>query len=76
MRRQLKEIGRPLVGLVAIAGVIALLAPSFRQWAAVEDVLESSAVLFIMCTGMTIAPDILREAIGAIPRGPQVGWAN
>ena len=55
MKRQLKEIGRPLVGLVAIAGVIGLLAPSFRQWAAVEDVLESSAVLFIMCTGMTIA---------------------
>lgn len=55
MNRQLKEIGRPLVGLVAIAGVIALFAPSFRQWAAAEDVLESSAVLFIMCTGMTIA---------------------
>lgn len=55
MKRQLKEIRRPLVGLLAITGVIALLAPSFRQWIAVEDVLESSAVLFIMCTGMTIA---------------------
>ena len=55
MKRQLKEIGRPLVGLVAIIGVIALLAPSFRQWAAIQDVLENSTVLFIMSTGMTIA---------------------
>lgn len=55
MKRQLKEIGRPLVGLVAITGVIMLLAPTFRQWAAIEDVLETSVPLFIMCTGMTIA---------------------
>jgi len=55
VKRQLKEIGRPLVGLVAIIGVIALLAPSFRQWAAIQDVLENSTVLFIMSTGMTIA---------------------
>jgi ribose/xylose/arabinose/galactoside ABC-type transport system permease subunit len=55
VKRQLKEIGRPLVGLVAIVAVIGLLAPSFRQWAAVQDILENSSVLFIMCTGMTIA---------------------
>lgn len=55
MKRQLKEIGRPLVGLVAIVGVIALLAPTFRQLSAAQDVLENSTVLFIMSTGMTIA---------------------
>jgi ribose transport system permease protein len=55
VKRQLKEIGRPLVGLVAIAGVIALLAPTFRQGAAIQDVLKSSTVLFVMSTGMTIA---------------------
>jgi ribose/xylose/arabinose/galactoside ABC-type transport system permease subunit len=55
MRRQLKEIGRPLVGLIAIAAVIGFLAPSFRQVTAAQDILESSAVLFIMSTGMTIA---------------------
>jgi ribose/xylose/arabinose/galactoside ABC-type transport system permease subunit len=55
VKRQLKEIGRPLVGLVAITGIIMLLAPTFRQEAAIQDVLETSVPLFIMCTGMTIA---------------------
>ncbi len=55
MKRQLKEIGRPLVGLVAIVAVISLLAPTFRQIEAYQDVLETSVPLFIMATGMTIA---------------------
>jgi ribose/xylose/arabinose/galactoside ABC-type transport system permease subunit len=55
VKRQLKEIGRPLVGLVAIMAIISALAPSFRQVAAYQDVLETSVPLFIMCTGMTIA---------------------
>jgi ribose transport system permease protein len=55
VKRQLKEIGRPLVGLVAIVAVISLLAPTFRQIEAYQDVLETSVPLFIMATGMTIA---------------------
>jgi ribose/xylose/arabinose/galactoside ABC-type transport system permease subunit len=55
VKRQLKEIRSPLIGAFVITGAIALLAPSFRQQEAFVDVLENAAVLFIMCTGMTIA---------------------
>jgi ribose/xylose/arabinose/galactoside ABC-type transport system permease subunit len=55
VKRQSAEIIRPLLGLLLIVGIILVLAPSFRQVAAFQDVLESSSVLFIMCTGMTIA---------------------
>ena len=55
MRRQGMVIVRPLVGLILIAGVIAVFAPTFRSWAAISNVFENASVLFIMCTGMTVA---------------------
>jgi ribose/xylose/arabinose/galactoside ABC-type transport system permease subunit len=54
MKRQVMEIVRPLVGLVIIWGVFLVLAPTFRQWRAVTNVMESASVLFIMSTGMTV----------------------
>jgi ribose/xylose/arabinose/galactoside ABC-type transport system permease subunit len=62
------EIVRPLVGLVIIMAVILVLAPTFRQWVAITDVLENSSVLFIMCTGMTIAliANCLDLSVGSI----------
>lgn len=53
--KQIRDIIPPLVALFLITAVIAILAPTFRQWAAIANVLENSSVLFIMCTGMTIA---------------------
>jgi len=55
MRRQAMTIVRPLIGLLLITGVIALFAPTFRSWAAISNVFENASVLFIMCTGMTVA---------------------
>ncbi len=55
MKRQSLIIVRPLVGLILITGVIAVFAPTFRSWAALSNVLENASVLFIMCTGMTVA---------------------
>ncbi len=52
--KQFREILRPLLGLVGITLLVALLAPTFRQGVAVRDVLENSAVLFIMATGTTV----------------------
>jgi ribose/xylose/arabinose/galactoside ABC-type transport system permease subunit len=49
-----REILPPLLGLILITVVISILAPTFRQWAAVTDVLQNSAALFIMSTGMTV----------------------
>ena len=49
-----REILPPLVGLVVIMAVFFITAPTFRQWVAMTDVLESASVLFIMSTGMTI----------------------
>jgi len=68
MRRQVMEIVRPLVGLLIITAIILVLAPTFRQWIAVKDVLETSAVLFIMCTGMTVAliANCLDLSVGSI----------
>lgn len=53
-RSDFREILRPLVGLILITGVFLVLAPTFRQWAAIKDVLENSTVLFIMATGTTV----------------------
>jgi len=55
MNRQTMVIVRPLVGLILITGVIAIFAPTFRSWAAISNVFENASVLFIMCTGMTVA---------------------
>lgn len=49
-----REILQPLLGLVIILAVMFIFAPTFRQWVAITDVLQNSAVLFIMCTGMTV----------------------
>ncbi len=49
-----RDILQPLVGLILILAFMFIAAPTFRQWVAITDVLENSAVLFIMCTGMTI----------------------
>jgi ribose/xylose/arabinose/galactoside ABC-type transport system permease subunit len=54
MKRQVMEIVRPLVGLVIIWGAFFVLAPTFRQWVAMTNILESASVLFIMSTGMTV----------------------
>lgn len=53
-RSDFREIMRPLVGLILITGVFLVLAPTFRQWAAIKDVFENSTVLFIMATGTTV----------------------
>ena len=68
MRRQVMEIVRPLVGLLIITAAFLALAPTFRQWVAITDVLENSAVLFIMCTGMTVAliANCLDLSVGSI----------
>jgi len=49
-----REVVRPMAGLIVILAVMFTLAPTFRQWVAITDVMENSAVLFIMSTGMTI----------------------
>jgi ribose/xylose/arabinose/galactoside ABC-type transport system permease subunit len=55
MRRQAMVVVRPLIGLILIAGVIAVFAPTFRSWPAISNVFENASVLFVMCTGMTVA---------------------
>ncbi len=52
---QVRDILPPLVGLVLITAVIGILAPTFRQWAAIANVFENASILFIMATGMTVA---------------------
>jgi len=49
-----REFLRPMLGLILIVVVMFIFAPTFRQWVAITDVLQNSAVLFIMCTGMTV----------------------
>jgi ribose/xylose/arabinose/galactoside ABC-type transport system permease subunit len=44
----------PVVGLIVINLVFMLLAPTYRQWPAIRDVLEQSTVLLIMATGTTM----------------------
>jgi ribose/xylose/arabinose/galactoside ABC-type transport system permease subunit len=53
-RSEFREILRPLVGLIVVTLVFMVLAPTFRQPAAIKDVLENSTVLFIMATGTTV----------------------
>ena len=50
-----RDILPPLAGLAIIWGVFFVLAPTFRQWVAMTDILETSSVLFIMSAGMTVA---------------------
>ncbi|MCP4164895.1 MAG: ABC transporter permease [Chloroflexi bacterium] len=45
---------QPLIGLVLITLVFMILAPSYRQWPAIRDILEQSTVMLIMATGTTI----------------------
>lgn len=45
---------RPVLGLVLITIAFMVLAPTYRQWAAIKDILEQSAVLLIMASGTTI----------------------
>ena len=52
--RQLRDIIRPLVGLVVITAILLILAPTFRQGVALRDVFENSTVLFIMAAGTTV----------------------
>ena len=52
--KQIRDILRPLIGLLAISAIFLLLAPTYRQWPAIRDVLEQSTVMLIMATGTTI----------------------
>ena len=52
---QVGEILPPLAALFLITAVLWIVAPAFRQWDAITNVLENSSTLFIMCTGMTVA---------------------
>jgi ribose/xylose/arabinose/galactoside ABC-type transport system permease subunit len=54
MTKQLKELLQPLVGLLVITAVFFILSPTYRQPAAIRDILEQSTVLLIMATGTTI----------------------
>ena len=59
-RKRLGVLGQklqPLIGLVLITVILMILAPSYRQWPAIRDVLENSTVMLIMATG-TIIPHI------------------
>jgi len=53
--RQFRDILSPTIALVLIYAAIWILAPTFRSSAAFANVFENASVLFIMCTGMTIA---------------------
>jgi ribose/xylose/arabinose/galactoside ABC-type transport system permease subunit len=56
-RKRLGVLGQklqPLIGLVLITVILMILAPSYRQWPAIRDVLENSTVMLIMATGTTI----------------------
>jgi ribose transport system permease protein len=53
--RQFREILSPMLALVLIYVAIWILAPTFRSTAAFANIFENASILFIMCTGMTIA---------------------
>ena len=53
--KDLREILSPMLALVLIYAVIWILAPTFRSGAAFANIFENASILFIMCTGMTIA---------------------
>lgn len=69
MTKQLKELLQPLLGLVVITAFFVVLSPTFRQPAALRDVLEQSTVLLIMATGTTI---MIRSGDG--PQTPARSW--
>ncbi len=52
--KQIRDVLRPLIGLLAITAIFLILAPTYRQWPAIRDVLEQSTVMLIMATGTTI----------------------
>jgi ribose/xylose/arabinose/galactoside ABC-type transport system permease subunit len=52
--RMMRVQAGPVVGLIVINVVFMLLAPTYRQWPAIRDVLEQSTVLLIMATGTTM----------------------
>jgi ribose transport system permease protein len=54
MSRKIREIVGPLVGLIVITAVFAIFSPTYRQPAAIRDILEQSTVLLIMATGTTV----------------------
>ena len=74
---QLQKLLRPLLGLIIITAFFMILAPTYRQWPAIRDILEQSTVMLILATGTTVVvlsgnldlSDILREAIGQINGG-------
>ena len=53
--RQFRDILSPTIALLLIYAVIWVLAPTFRSSAAFANIFENASILFIMCTGMTIA---------------------
>ena len=53
--RQARDIMSPMIALFLIYAVIWILAPTFRSTAAFANIFENASILFIMCTGMTIA---------------------
>ncbi len=52
--KQIRDLLRPLIGLLAITAIFLILAPTIRQWPAIRDILEQSTVMLIMATGTTI----------------------
>jgi len=54
MSRKIREIVGPLVGLIVITAVFVIFSPTYRQPAAIRDILEQSTVLLIMATGTTV----------------------
>ena len=52
--KQIRDLLRPLIGLLAITAIFFILAPTMRQWPAIRDILEQSTVMLIMATGTTI----------------------
>jgi ribose/xylose/arabinose/galactoside ABC-type transport system permease subunit len=54
MSRKIREIVGPLVGLIAITAIFFVTSDTYRQPAAIQDILEQSTVLLIMATGTTV----------------------
>ena len=53
--RQFRDILSPMIALFLIYAAIWILAPTFRSVEAFANIFENASILFIMCTGMTIA---------------------
>ncbi len=54
LKKHIKPVIGPLIGLIAINAVFLILAPTYRQTVAIRDILEQSTVLLTMATGTTI----------------------